>query len=240
MNINASLSALGAVILALCENAKQERAEAAGSASEEAEARSASRALASGPTLRAHRPLSSSKPGKGRFVPYRNSVLTWILRDSMGGNARTIMFANVSPNEQNRDETLNTLRFVKRAKNIAAKPLINVKEAPVDQALLRALQAELYRAKQGLIQCKAAEGELVRLRSVWELPLPGRGKADPFAWLPHSSDAGGKQPRVQKELSRQQCSCAGRWGHCSRSWSWRRSNKWRQLVYIRTSSSRSM
>ena len=62
--------------------------------------------------------------GKGH-VPYRDSKLTRILQDSLGGNSRTIMIACVSPAEINFEETLNTLKYASRARNIKNKPVVN-------------------------------------------------------------------------------------------------------------------
>ena len=54
--------------------------------------------------------------GKSRHVPYRDSKLTFILRDSLGGNSRTVIIANISPSNVNVGETLSTLEFARRAK----------------------------------------------------------------------------------------------------------------------------
>ena len=56
--------------------------------------------------------------GKSRFVPYRDSKLTFILRDSLGGNSKTVIIANISPSVLNVGETLSTLKFAQRAKLI--------------------------------------------------------------------------------------------------------------------------
>ncbi|KAG1703347.1 hypothetical protein DVH05_008255 [Phytophthora capsici] len=58
-------------------------------------------------------------------VPYRDSKLTRLLQDSLGGNARTLMIACVSPASVNFEETLNTLKYANRAKNIKNKPIVN-------------------------------------------------------------------------------------------------------------------
>ena len=58
------------------------------------------------------------KGNKGNFVPYRDSKLTRLLKDSLGGNCRTVMIANISSAESCFDETLNTLKYANRAKNI--------------------------------------------------------------------------------------------------------------------------
>lgn len=56
--------------------------------------------------------LADRSQGKEKdgFVPYRDSVLTWLLKDSLGGNSRTVMLATLSPAEDNIEETLSTLR----------------------------------------------------------------------------------------------------------------------------------
>ena len=58
-------------------------------------------------------------------IPYRDSKLTRILQDSLGGNSRTSMIACCSPAESSYDETMNTLRYASRAMNIKNKPVIN-------------------------------------------------------------------------------------------------------------------
>ena len=65
------------------------------------------------------------RPGKGHFIPYRDSVLTWLLKDSLGGNSRTIMITTISPAEVNYAETLSALRYANRAKNIINRPTVN-------------------------------------------------------------------------------------------------------------------
>ncbi|XP_029452638.1 LOW QUALITY PROTEIN: kinesin-like protein KIF16B [Rhinatrema bivittatum] len=83
------------------------------------------------------------------FVPYRDSVLTWLLKDSLGGNSKTIMIATLSPADINYGETLSTLRYANRAKNIINKPTIN-EDANVK--LIRELRAEIARLKALLAQ----------------------------------------------------------------------------------------
>uniref|UniRef100_A0A672ZAY1 Kinesin family member 16Ba n=1 Tax=Sphaeramia orbicularis TaxID=375764 RepID=A0A672ZAY1_9TELE len=86
---------------------------------------------------------------KSVFVPYRDSVLTWLLKDSLGGNSKTIMIATISPADVNYGETLSTLRYANRAKNIINKPTIN-EDANV--RLIRELRAEIARLKALLVQ----------------------------------------------------------------------------------------
>ncbi|TPX64688.1 hypothetical protein SpCBS45565_g05722 [Spizellomyces sp. 'palustris'] len=70
--------------------------------------------------------LGDGSPIKDRHVPYRESKLTRLLQDSLGGNAKTVMIACVSPAVEDVDETLNTLKYAHRARKIQNKPIINV------------------------------------------------------------------------------------------------------------------
>ncbi|XP_031834045.1 osmotic avoidance abnormal protein 3 isoform X2 [Nomia melanderi] len=88
--------------------------------------------------------ISALAAGHGRHVPYRDSKLTRLLRDSLGGNARTLMIACISPSDVDAEETLSTLRYAARARCIKNKPVIN--EDPKD-ALLRQYQLELQRLR---------------------------------------------------------------------------------------------
>lgn len=91
--------------------------------------------------------ISALVDGKSTHVPYRDSKLTRLLQDSLGGNARTVMVANIGPASYNFEETITTLRYANRAKNIKNKPKIN--EDPKD-ALLREFQEEIVRLKREL------------------------------------------------------------------------------------------
>lgn len=88
-------------------------------------------------------------------IPYRDSKLTRLLQDSLGGNTKTVMVANVGPADWNYDETLSTLRYANRAKNIKNKPKIN--EDPKD-AMLREYQQEIARLKSALAQREPGAG----------------------------------------------------------------------------------
>ncbi|XP_009697631.1 PREDICTED: kinesin-like protein KIF17, partial [Cariama cristata] len=79
-----------------------------------------------------------------KHIPYRDSKLTRLLQDSLGGNTKTLMVACLSPADNNYDESLSTLRYANRAKNIKNKPCIN--EDPKD-ALLREYQEEIKKLK---------------------------------------------------------------------------------------------
>lgn len=89
---------------------------------------------------------------KKAYIPYRDSVLTWLLKDSLGGNSKTIMIAAVSPADCNYSETLSTLRYANRAKNIINKPTIN--EDP-NVKLIRELRDEIMKLK-----CLLSSGDI--------------------------------------------------------------------------------
>lgn len=91
--------------------------------------------------------ISALVDGRSSHIPYRDSKLTRLLQDSLGGNARTVMVANIGPASYNVEETLTTLRYANRAKNIKNKPRVN--EDPKD-ALLREFQEEIARLKEQL------------------------------------------------------------------------------------------
>lgn len=91
--------------------------------------------------------ISALVDGKCKHIPYRDSKLTRLLQDSLGGNTKTLMVACLSPADNNYDETLSTLRYANRAKNIKNKPRIN--EDPKD-ALLREYQEEIKKLREML------------------------------------------------------------------------------------------
>ncbi|XP_020594453.1 kinesin-like protein KIN-5D [Phalaenopsis equestris] len=80
--------------------------------------------------------------------PYRESKLTRLLRDSLGGNTKTCIIATISPSIQCLEETLSTLDYANRAKNIKNKPELNQKM--MKSAMMKELCSEINRLKQGL------------------------------------------------------------------------------------------
>ncbi|KAJ0795363.1 putative plus-end-directed kinesin ATPase [Helianthus annuus] len=107
------------------------------------------------------------KRKEGAHVPYRDSKLTRLLQDSLGGNSRTVMIACVSPADINAEETLNTLKYANRARNIQNKPVVN--RDPVSNEMLKMrqqlefLQAELC-ARGG---DSSVELQVLRKRITW-------------------------------------------------------------------------
>nr|XP_014087169.1 kinesin-like protein KIF3A [Bactrocera oleae] len=91
--------------------------------------------------------ISALVDGKSTHIPYRNSKLTRLLQDSLGGNSKTVMCATISPSDINYMETISTLRYASRAKNIQNRMRVN--EEPKD-ALLRHFQEEIARLRKQL------------------------------------------------------------------------------------------
>ncbi|UJR31560.1 hypothetical protein I4U23_019047 [Adineta vaga] len=110
--------------------------------------------------------ISALVDGRSKHIPYRDSKLTRLLQDSLGGNTKTLMIAAISPAHDNYEETLSTLRYANRAKNIKNKPHIN--EDPRD-AQMRILQEEINRLKQELLDVGNVN------RDNQSLPSDGKG-----------------------------------------------------------------
>ncbi|XP_038672592.1 kinesin-like protein KIF1A isoform X19 [Scyliorhinus canicula] len=100
----------------------------------------------------------NKKKKKNDFIPYRDSVLTWLLRENLGGNSRTAMVAALSPADINYDETLSTLRYADRAKQIRCNAVIN--EDP-NNKLIRELKDEVSRLRDLL--CTQGLGDIIDL-----------------------------------------------------------------------------
>nr|XP_033931329.1 kinesin-like protein KIF13B isoform X4 [Pseudochaenichthys georgianus] len=98
--------------------------------------------------------LADQGAGKNRskFVPYRDSVLTWLLKDSLGGNSRTAMVATISPAADNYDETLSTLRYADRAKSIVNHAVVN--EDP-NARIIRELREEVEKLREQLTEAES-------------------------------------------------------------------------------------
>jgi len=102
--------------------------------------------------------ISALVDGRSVHIPYRDSKLTRLLQDSLGGNTKTLMIACLSPADNNYDETLSTLRYASRAKNIKNKPRIN--EDPKD-ALIREYLEEINRLKAMLASAPSSLDDIV-------------------------------------------------------------------------------
>lgn len=135
-NINRSLTTLGKVIAAL--------------------------AIASSATEPAKGAKKSKAANLDSFVPYRDSVLTWLLKDSLGGNSKTAMIAAISPADY--EETLSTLRYADQAKKIKNKAVVN--EDP-NAKLIRELKEELE-----MLRTRVSGGGGIDGESSWDPSIP--------------------------------------------------------------------
>ncbi|XP_078806868.1 kinesin-like protein KIF1B isoform X8 [Oryzias latipes] len=126
----------------------------------------------------------SKKKKKSDFIPYRDSVLTWLLRENLGGNSRTAMVAALSPADINYDETLSTLRYADRAKNIKCNAVIN--EDP-NNKLVRDLKDEVARLKE-LLRAQGL-GDILDIDPMGD-DYPGSGIKSPIGSLTASPSSG--------------------------------------------------
>ncbi|XP_054844247.1 kinesin-like protein KIF21A isoform X8 [Eublepharis macularius] len=94
------------------------------------------------------------KSKKATHVPYRDSKLTRLLQDSLGGNSQTIMIACVSPSDRDFMETLNTLKYANRARNIKNKVMVNQDRASQQ---INALRSEITRLQMELMEYKTGK-----------------------------------------------------------------------------------
>ncbi|XP_025889243.1 stAR-related lipid transfer protein 9 [Nothoprocta perdicaria] len=138
-NINKSLVTLGIVISTLAQNSQMFSS-----------CQSINTLTSEGESSHGGSPSSGSSGGARRqaYIPYRDSILTWLLKDSLGGNSKTIMIATISPASSSYNETMSTLRYASNAKNIINKPRVN-EDANVK--LIRELREEIDRLKTMLL-----------------------------------------------------------------------------------------
>jgi len=120
--------------------------------------------LALGNVISALGDPSRAKSHTNSHVPYRDSKLTRLLQDSLGGNAHTLMIACVSPTEWNLGETVNTLKYANRARNIKNRAVVNEKENGWDdiewlQGTVTRLRKEVKQLKEGgaMLQSNSAD-----------------------------------------------------------------------------------
>ncbi|XP_033155446.1 kinesin-like protein KIF13B isoform X5 [Drosophila mauritiana] len=123
---------------------------------------------------------NGKKSGNDKFVPYRDSVLTWLLKDNLGGNSRTVMVATISPSADNYEETLSTLRYADRAKRIVNHAVVNedpnariIRELRHEVETLRSMLKHATGSPVGDVQDKLAESEnlMKQISQTWEEKL---------------------------------------------------------------------
>lgn len=140
--------------------------------------------------------LSEAKPGK--HIPYRDSKLTRLLQDSLGGNTKTLMVAAISPADYNHDETGSTLRYANRAKNIQNKPKIN--EDPKD-TMMRELRDQVAMLKKMLAEAAANGGALPA--NMPGLDMGGGAAAAPQQQVQMVDSGIGEAQKMQLESEKQ-------------------------------------
>ncbi|XVF64103.1 hypothetical protein PTKIN_Ptkin09bG0140600 [Pterospermum kingtungense] len=105
------------------------------------------------------------KRKEGVHVPYRDSKLTRLLQDSLGGNSRTVMIACISPADINAEETLNTLKYANRARNIQNKPVVN--RDPMSNEMLKMRQQLEYLQAELCAHGGSDEVQVLKERIAW-------------------------------------------------------------------------
>jgi len=106
--------------------------------------------------------LADQATGKGKsVVPFRDSVLTHLLKNSLGGNAKTVMIAAISPSDVNYDETMSTLRYADRAKQIKTKAVVN--EDP-NTTVIRGLKEEIEELRNLLASQANSSKDVQRIK----------------------------------------------------------------------------
>ncbi|KAK7912537.1 hypothetical protein WMY93_012748 [Mugilogobius chulae] len=132
--------------------------------------------------------ISALVDGRSKYIPYRDSKLTRLLQDSLGGNTRTLMIACLSPADYNYEETLSTLRYANRAKCIQNKPRIN--EDPKD-ALLRQYQEEIKKLK-AIVSGQLGTTNLSTL-------LTAQSVASPVSSRPPSNETEAEKEKIKED-----------------------------------------
>ena len=149
--------------------------------------------------------INSLTDGKSTHIPYRDSKLTRILQESLGGNSRTTLIVNCSPSSYNGEETLGTLRFGVRAKAIKNKAKINAELSPAElKQLLKKAQAQVTTYQDYI---SGLEGEVQTWRNgesvpreKWAPPLSADGV--PFMKAESRMSRTGTPSYLQAEMGR--------------------------------------
>nr|XP_032818047.1 kinesin-like protein KIF17 isoform X4 [Petromyzon marinus] len=131
--------------------------------------------------------ISALVDGRSKHVPYRDSKLTRLLQDSLGGNTKTLMVACISPADNNYEESLSTLRYANRAKSIRNRPRVN--EDPKD-AMLREYREEITRLKALL------QGQIAAPGRPAEVP---RAKEEVIAAVDHQAEIEKERQKIRQE-----------------------------------------
>ena len=106
--------------------------------------------------------ISQLAQGGSSVIPYRDSVLTWLLKDALGGNAHTLMLCAVDPSADNAEQTLTTLRYADQAKKIVTRPVENIDHG---KRMLRELHEQVAELRSQAETAAKAQAEALALRA---------------------------------------------------------------------------
>ncbi|KAM6979603.1 kinesin-like protein kif7 [Aplochiton taeniatus] len=110
---------------------------------------------------------------RGTHIPYRDSKITRILKDSLGGNAKTLMIACISPSSADFDESLNTLNYAKRARNIQNRATVNCRGEP-DR--VEGLEQQIRALRKALENRQRSETRIIARSDLERRPRQGEGE----------------------------------------------------------------
>ncbi|KVI00429.1 Kinesin, motor domain-containing protein [Cynara cardunculus var. scolymus] len=142
-----------------------------------------------------------SQTGKQRHIPYRDSKLTFLLQESLGGNAKLVMVCAISPSQSCRSETFSTLRFAQRAKAIKNKAIVNEQmqnDVNTLREVIRQLKDELVRMKSTGNQDDPSAGYSTGWNARRSLNLLKFSLSRPMM-LPHVDDDGDEEMEIVEE-----------------------------------------
>lgn len=142
--------------------------------------------------------LVEKSVGRFRHVHYRDSKLTFLLRDSLGGNSKTMLVAALSPADQNFGETLSTLKFAQRAKMIKNQAVKNEDTS----GSFDALKKEVTTLRQKLAAVQLPGGSVPRAIAAGEQPFSEGGHGDGLAATTGGVDAAASEALLANALRR--------------------------------------
>ena len=148
--------------------------------------------------------LAQGGGGPAGLVPYRDSVLTWLLKDALGGNAHTLMLCAVDPSAENAEQTLTTLRYADQAKKITTRPVENidttkkmVRELNEQVAALRD-EANAASAAQAAARAQAAEATATA-KAAAEAAAAAKAEREAAMAAVYAARAEGERDRAEVE-----------------------------------------
>eukprot|EP00668_Euglena_longa_P017286 GGOE01021668.1.p1 GENE.GGOE01021668.1~~GGOE01021668.1.p1 ORF type:complete len:908 (+),score=287.98 GGOE01021668.1:49-2724(+) len=145
--------------------------------------------------------LADRQAGKPCVLPVRESLLTWLLADSLGGNSKTVMLAAISPAASSAEETLSTLRYAARTKCIVNEATVN---ETVDLKMLDELRGQIDNLQELLrVQQLSREGEITSLENQLQSAV---GRTVELEWELGEAKHATQRAEDDKEESVRECS----------------------------------